>query len=411
MRNVNIIPVLDTRYKRKDNKFPLRIRVTFGHDWIYVHSGLYVTEHQYKQLPKKEASDLKYQLARAETIARDLKPFHFDAFKRKFMDEPEPEVEKAPDVFTAFERRIENLRHTGKESTADWYAGTLINLRYHKKSLEFSEINTAWVEKYVNWLKQPKKYPGHKKEMKGCGKTTISLYLRALQAIINRGIAEGYAKSSPFGRYKYTIPQGQSTKRDLTMPEITKLWKFVPPTTEARRGKAFWFFIYLGNGINAKDVALLKKTDIKGEYIVFVRAKTEQKNNRPIYIYITPELRQIMKEYGGDSDHIFPILTEPANAARTHREIKNFRENIINKWMQQIAKTVGIDKPITSYYGRHSYATRQIESDEPIYEVSKSMGHTNIKTTMRYDGANAERAAKRMAGNLLISDKKKGEGV
>ena len=47
-------------------------------------------------------------------------------------------------------------------------------------------------------------------------------------------------------------------------------------------------------------------------------------------------------------------------------------------------KACGIEKTISYYCGRHSFATLALSKGMPIESVSRVLGHTNIVTTLIY---------------------------
>ena len=57
---------------------------------------------------------------------------------------------------------------------------------------------------------------------------------------------------------------------------------------------------------------------------------------------------------------------------------------MINDYMKRIAERIGIDKPCTCYYARHSYAQSLKESGVAIEVISESLGHTSLTTTRSY---------------------------
>lgn len=44
----------------------------------------------------------------------------------------------------------------------------------------------------------------------------------------------------------------------------------------------------------------------------------------------------------------------------------------------------GIDKIGGIHALRHAYATHQLEAGMPVYQLQQMLGHSNIRTTMRY---------------------------
>ena len=52
--------------------------------------------------------------------------------------------------------------------------------------------------------------------------------------------------------------------------------------------------------------------------------------------------------------------------------------------MKRIAKKVGIDKEVTTYYARHSFATILQRSGANISMISDLLGHSNLSVTQNY---------------------------
>ena len=76
----------------------------------------------------------------------------------------------------------------------------------------------------------------------------------------------------PFGEKKYQIPTGVNIKKALPIEEIGKFYNHQSDASPEGQAKAeakdYWLFTYLGNGINMKDIALLKYKNIPGDYII-----------------------------------------------------------------------------------------------------------------------------------------------
>jgi len=78
--------------------------------------------------------------------------------------------------------------------------------------------------------------------------------------------------------------------------------------------------------------------------------------------------------------------------------------HLINEHMKQIAVELGIHKPITTYYARHSFATILKNSGVSTEFISEALGHTSLETTKNYL-AGFEQDAIRKTTDVLTSFK------
>ena len=152
-----------------------------------------------------------------------------------------------------------------------------------------------------------------------------------------------------------------------------------------------WIFSYLANGMNIKDIALLKYENITGEEIHFVRSKTMNstiENQRSIQIHFHDELKKIIAKWGNPdkkpSHFIFDIL-HPGDLSpmQVTRDV-NQAVKVINKYMKRIGRSLGLERLPTCMFARHTYSTVLKRANVPIEMISESLGHTSIKTTEIY---------------------------
>jgi len=113
-------------------------------------------------------------------------------------------------------------------------------------------------------------------ESKGNSITTISLYIRCLRHIFNVAIAKKLIDRGlyPFGPEKYVIPAGRNIKKAVGIDDIQRIYEYQSLDSNKIMYREFWIFIYLSNGLNVKDLAMLKYENIDGQFIRFYRAKT-----------------------------------------------------------------------------------------------------------------------------------------
>lgn len=242
----------------------------------------------------------------------------------------------------------------------------------------------------------------------------FSVSVRQLRTLFNEAIEQGILKREkhcPFGRRKYQIPTGRNIKRSLTIEDVSKIYHYQTQCRQEQWAKDFWLFSCLANGINPKDIALLRFKNISGEYLIFERAKTDKSTRndpRPITVFLSEDLLQIIDRWGSidrsSNNYIFPILSSGITTMRQYELIELFISSI-NDWMVKIRKKFGIEKPVTTYVARHTFSTVMKRSGASTEFIQEALGHTNIKTTEIYLDSFEKEIKKEFAG-MLVSFKK-----
>lgn len=85
-------------------------------------------------------------------------------------------------------------------------------------------------------------------------------------------------------------------------------------------------------------------------------------------------------------DLIFPLLKpgkDYTDKVILHNAISS-ATTLANKSMKKIEQLIEAEKKIRFHTSRHTYATRALRKGMRIEYVSKSMGHSDIKTTQIY---------------------------
>jgi integrase len=191
---------------------------------------------------------------------------------------------------------------------------------------------------------------------------------------------------------KYSIPAPQKISRTLKKDEIKQIINYTARRDSDAIALDYWVFSFVCNGMNFKDIALLKYGNINGDFIEFRRAKTKRttKNNSlPIMVPLDYSLLDIIKKRGNKSkkkeDYIFPILKHGLTPQQEYDHIKTFVRNT-NKRLTRVGVELGLSHKVTSYVARHCFATIQKNNNAPLAYISEALGHSNLKTTQNYFG-------------------------
>lgn len=382
--------IQDTRVKKKDNTFRIKLRITFQRKRRYYPLPYALTKEEWEKVidPKSRGKHKDIRLycnkieQRANDVIRSMDVFTFEQFERVFNGSNSNDV----NVFTHFDNYIKELRGEDRINTAICYECTKKSLlKFLKKSrkskLTFMEVSVDFLKSYEKWM-----------IVQGNSTTTISIYIRSLRTIVNMAIDKGLLERQyyPFGKRKYTVPASKNIKKALTLEEIKSVVEYSPSTKTEAWARDFWILSYLCNGINIKDLALLKNKNVEEGQIVFYRAKTkntDRANQKVISIALLPQAKEIVERYRSNSkepeNYVFDIISKSDNGVVQRRKIQQAVKQI-NKYMKRIGDALEITKPITTYTARHSFATVLKRSGASIEFISESLGHKNVQTTENY---------------------------
>ena len=397
--------ILATRHKKKSGKFPVKIRVVYHGDPKDFKTGIDLTEEEYKNStvdrPKAAYKEINIKLnaikTKAQTALQSTGIFSFDKFENTFYST----TKSASNIWPFYEEYIKILNDDGRLKTRDSYRSSMNSLKTFKSSLGFYDITADFLKRYEKWMllmgnsNNKVSYGNLKtKVIKGNSKTTVGIYTRNLRSIYNYGISEQVIKKDenyPFGSRKFVIPGGSNKKKALTQNEVALIYKYeAVPYSAEDKARDFWMFSYLCNGINFKDIALLKVKRIEGDMLRFVRAKTENSTREDeviISCFINEIIRGIINKWQAGSnlkeEYLFNILESGDGLENQMKKIGQFIKNT-NKYMKRISSKLGLEKNVTTYYGRHSAATIMKKSGANIEQIREALGHLSSSTTQKY---------------------------
>ena len=378
--------ILFTSKKLSDGASPVMLKITHRGIRKYFGLGFSCTQNQWikkdgqfeSSYPNSKARNrfLKEKLFKADDIIEKMKvqhqEFSFEEFKIQFVG-----IE-SKNVIQFFDDYIQRLKNTGKIGNANIYRDTKNSLlKFHKKkTLQFNDVTYPFLKKYEEYLRG-----------RGILDNSISVYMRTLRALFNKAIKEKQCSQEiyPFKEYSISKLKNAPTRKALTKEEILKIANYTPnPNTKEERSKNIFLFSFYTRGMNFSDIAKLKWSNISDGRIEYVRSKTGKR----FTIKILPPVQEILdfyKIYNSKSKYIFPILDTKIH--KTPEQIKNRIKSTlrrVNKHLKIIAEDVGIEKKLTSYIARHSYALVLKKQGVSIATISDSMGHESESVTKHY---------------------------
>jgi len=389
----------------KDGVCSVSVRVTFNSQKKYYPTEFSLTPVQFDKTkgekPRGEFKEIALKLheyeKRASDIINQMPIFTFEVFEKRYYTN----LGAHSTLKQYFEKRVQDYRSAGRIGSASTYDAAKVSLEKFQPGVKFAHVVPNFLESYENWMIG-----------QGNSKTTVGIYLRSLRSLFNDAIADGdLAKDQyPFGRRKYEIPTGKNVKKALSLEEVARIYNYKPkPQSPEEKAKDYWLFLYLCNGMNVKDMALLQYKNLKDDIIEFERAKTARtrRDSEPIRVAINEDVREIIAKHGnkiiGPDTYIFPILRNNLTPIELQK-IVHQKVHVINEHMKVIARKLGIEKKVTTYVARHSFATVMKRSGASEEYIGEALGHSSNKTTKNYL-ASFEDDEKREKSKLLTAFK------
>lgn len=417
MKNLYQISLfLDTRRKKKNGLYPVKLR---AYDTQTRKQKLFPTifdysEKEFKQTwisqkplteYKENRKKLQSLISKAEGIADNIIPFSLDKLEKRL----NLKSGENQNLIFHYNELINRYDKLGRIGTKDNYKYSLKSIKdFHKfknksetepTKIKFSEITKDWLEQYERFITDEKEQ----------SKTTIGFYLRPLRAVFNKAIKENDISQEiyPFIKDNYKIPKPKRVKKALNSVQLKQLFDAIPKTPEQEKAKDFWFFSYACNGMNIKDIALIKQEDIKNDSIVYYRAKTintSKDNLQEIVVYLNQYSKSIIEKYSypnlSKKDYVFPILNEFDTEQEKHGKIKNF-VRFVNQNLKVLAKSENLPTEISTYWARHTFSTIAIRNGASMEFISEALNHSDLKTTKNYIAGFEDDVKKEFSNNLM----------
>lgn len=302
---------------------------------------------------------------------------------------------KAPISYTEFHTElIYNLKKEGKESTAKTEKDTLKSIQkfFKKEKITFKEIDYLTLLRYVSHLTSI-----------GNKNATIGIRTRTIRAVFNKAINGGIIPKNlyPFEKFKISKIKDTSKKEFLTEDEIQLFKNHDCKNKNEQFAKDMFLLSYYARGINFVDLILLTKSSISKDHITYVRRKT----GVLVTFKMNNFIKDIINKYSSneDSKYIFSIMKENEPDPNYIQNKKNkYLGKFINPFLKDIVAGCKINKHITYYCARHSFATILKFNNISIEIIREALGHKDIHSTMSYLNTLPENKLDSVIENIIL---------
>lgn len=246
-------------------------------------------------------------------------------------------------------------------NTQRMHDSVLKKLHKHAPELHFDEINRIWLEGYLFYLKR---------EL-GNNHNTAYKNMAVLKKYIYAAMTAGYIEENPFAGLK--IPQERTDTVYLEEDELKKFYKLYKNfDMDKKYLPTLQLFLFMCFGSqHVGDAKAMKIEQFSNVSFSYYRMKTKDRKPELVTVPLSAPLRALMNDLVGKKKkgHIFENL--PA-------------DQTMNEYLKDIAEHIKVKKEISHKTGRHTFATIFLENNPNIRTLQAILGHSDIKTTMKY---------------------------
>lgn len=233
---------------------------------------------------------------------------------------------------------------------------------YHRDDMMLAELDGQFIRDFDFWLKTDKH----------CQNNSALKHLKNLKKVVRIALANDWIKKDPF--YGIRFKQEEVNVEFLSREELDILINKEFTIKRLEQVRDIFVFCCF-TALAFVDVQQLSREHlIKDNNGALWIRKTRQKTNQMCNIPVLSIPQRILRKYEDNAECIKKGVLLPV--------ISNQR---MNAYLKEIADLCGIAKRLTTHVARHTSATVVfLANDVSMENVSKILGHSNIRMTQHY---------------------------
>lgn len=212
-----------------------------------------------------------------------------------------------------------------------------------KTDIKLKDITPSFIEGYQNYC------------LKTLKTNTTNKQLKMLKKILSFAVKERLLEVNPF---QMTLKEEKLDYHTLTIDNVKYLLSV--EITDKRIASIRDLFVFQSmTGLSYADMASLSMDDIKDDVIIKRRKKTDVQ----FVIPVLPIAKSILEKY----DYKLPIISNQK----------------YNQYLKVLGDVCKMPMSLHSHLARHSYACILLNSGVDMKTISKTLGHSSMRTTER----------------------------
>lgn len=362
----------------------IEVRITIDRTTKYISTGVRVHKNEWatdRVVNRQDADILNERLAiifekvsrHANECVKQCKTFDVESVKQ--MVWKEVEMSKDEPTFIAWcEKQIPLLGVS--DGTTKHYIPLITRLTEYGRMNRWQDVTVENIANFDAWLHQITKpisdaalKSGKKPEKLSDG--AVYNYHKCLKALLNRALVFGLIVNNPYNRLKGKFKRGERENLEyLTDEEMQKFDAIILPKGDILDVVHDLFIFQMYTGLPFSDMQSFDANDYKWDGKAWRHMGERIKTGVPYVSQLLPPAVKVLEKYGW--------------------EIPQISNADYNRHLKSLGQMAGIKTRLHSHLARHTFATWMLRHGVSIENVSKMLGHTNIKQTQRYAKVQAQ---------------------
>lgn len=352
----------------------IEVRVTIARRAYYISTGVRVRDREWKAgmiVNRPDAPVLNERLAiiyeivdrEANRCIRDGEPISTETLKAKVWPMKEAASDE-PKFMEWVEKQVEQL--TVAYGTKKQYRTLVTRLHEFGEMQRWQDVTAENICAFDAWL--------HKRQKKD-GSTLIDSavfkYHRSLKALLNRAVTFSKIERNPYELLRGKFKRGDRENVEyLTENEMQAIEQLEIPDDDLLRQSRDLFVFQMYTGLSYSDAEAFDIRQYRKDGDTYTHIGERIKTGVAYVSQLLPPAIRVLEKYDMKTPQI--------------------ENHIYNRALKAIGMSSGIKVPLHSHLARHTFATWMLRNGAKIENVSRMLGHTNIRQTQRYAKVMAE---------------------
>jgi integrase len=201
--------------------------------------------------------------------------------------------------------------------------------------------------------------------------SAVFKYHRSLKALLNRAVTFSKIERNPYELLRGKFKRGDRENVEyLTEKEMQAIEQLEIPDDDLLRQSRDLFVFQMYTGLSYSDAEAFDISQYRKDGDTYTHIGERIKTGVAYVSQLLPPAIRVLEKYD--------------------MKVPQIENHVYNRSLKSIGMSAKIQIPLHSHLARHTFATWMLRNGAKIENVSRMLGHTNIRQTQRYAKVMAE---------------------